>query len=63
MLFVLLTLEANVGKSVFVDVGYAYPRNKSIHVMHPVDDPPVMNLINGVLSPKALIDFLKEDSP
>ena len=52
-----------IGKSVSVDVGYAYARNKSIYVMHPVDDPPVMNLINGVLSPKALIDFLKEDSP
>lgn len=32
-------------------------------VMHPVDDPPVMDLINGVLSQKALVDFLKGGSP
>jgi nucleoside 2-deoxyribosyltransferase len=51
-----------VGKSVSVDIGYAYAKNKSIYAMHPVDDPPVMNLINGVLSPKALVDFLKESS-
>lgn len=55
--------EGYVGKSVSVDIGYAYAKNKSIYDMHPVDDPPVMDLINGVLPPKALIDFLKEDSP
>jgi len=52
-----------IGKSVSVDVGYAYARNKSIYAMHPVDDPPVMDFISGVLSPKALINLLKEDSP
>jgi hypothetical protein len=25
-----------------------------------VDDPPIMDLITGVMSPKALVDFLKE---
>jgi len=51
-----------VGKSVSVDIGYAYAKNKSIYVMHSVDDPPIMKLVNDVLSPKALIDFLKENS-
>jgi hypothetical protein len=51
-----------VGKSVSVDLGYAYAKNKSIYVMNRVDDPPIMNLINGVLSPKALIELLKVSS-
>lgn len=55
--------EGYIGKSVSVDIGYAYARNKPIYVMHLVDDPPVMDLINGILSPKALIHFLKADSP
>jgi hypothetical protein len=54
--------EGYIGKSVSVDIGYAYAKNKSIYVMHRVDDPPVMDLVNGVLSPKALIEFLKEGS-
>jgi nucleoside 2-deoxyribosyltransferase len=54
--------QGYIGKSVSVDIGYAYAKNKPIYVMHPVDDPPIMNLINAVLSPKALIDFLKEGS-
>lgn len=49
-----------VGKSVSVDLGYAYAKHKTIVVMNPVDDPPIMNLTNGVLSPKALVEFLKE---
>ena len=55
--------QGYIGKSVSVDIGYAYAKNKSIYVMHAVDDPPIMNLISDVLSPKALIDFLKESSP
>jgi len=51
-----------VGKSVSVDIGYAYAKNKSIYVMHSVDDPPIMKLVNDVLSPKALIGFIKESS-
>jgi hypothetical protein len=55
--------QGYIGKSVSVDIGYAYAKNKSICVMHAVDDPPIMNLISDVLSPKALIDFLKERIP
>jgi len=51
-----------IGKSVSVDIGYAYAKNKSIYALHPVDDPPVMDLIDNILSPEALIDFLKEGS-
>ena len=55
--------EGYVGKSVSVDIGYAYARNKPIYVMHSVDDPPVMGLVNAVLSPKSLIEILKRGSP
>ena len=55
--------EGYVGKSVSVDIGYAYARNKPIYVMHSVDDPPVMGLVNAVLSPKSLIEVLKKGSP
>ncbi len=54
--------EGYVGKSVSVDIGYAYAKNKLIYAMHTVDDPPIMDLMDGVVSPKALIDFLKKDS-
>ena len=52
--------QGYVGKSVSVDLGYAYAKNKCIYVMNRVDDPPIMNLVNGVLPPKALIELLKE---
>jgi nucleoside 2-deoxyribosyltransferase len=55
--------QGYIGKSVSVDIGYAYAKKKSIYAMHAIDDPPIMNLINDVLSPKALIDFLKENIP
>jgi hypothetical protein len=55
--------DGYVGKSVCVDIGYAYAKNKSIYVMHAVDDPPLMGLTSGVLSPEALIGFLKETYP
>ena len=54
--------QGYVGKSVSVDLGYAYAKNKSIYVMNRVDDPPIMNLTNGVLSPEALIELLNESS-
>jgi hypothetical protein len=54
--------EGYVGRSVCIDIGYAYAKNKPTYVMHKVDDASVMELITGVLSPKALIDFLKETS-
>jgi nucleoside 2-deoxyribosyltransferase len=52
--------EGYIGKSVSVDIGYAYAKNKPIYVMNEVDDPPVRDLIKGVLSPEALIGLLKE---
>jgi len=48
-----------VGKSVSVDIGYAFARNKPTYVMHRIDDPPIMSLINGVLSFRELISLLK----
>jgi hypothetical protein len=54
--------EGYIGKSVSVDIGYAYAKNKPIYVMYPVDDPPVTDLIDDILSPEALINFLKEGS-
>jgi nucleoside 2-deoxyribosyltransferase len=52
-----------VGRSVCVDIGYAYARNKPIYAMHLIEDPPVPNLIHGVLSFEELISFLKQDEP
>ena len=51
--------DGYVGKSVSVDIGYAYARNKPIYVMQPVDDPPVMTLVNSVLSFEELVNILK----
>nr|MDO8100501.1 nucleotide pyrophosphohydrolase [Candidatus Njordarchaeota archaeon] len=51
--------DGYVGKSVSIDIGYAYAKNKPIYVMHSVDDPPIMSLIKGVLSFEGFIDFLK----
>ena len=51
--------DGYVGKSVCVDIGYAYARNKPIFVMHLVNDPSLMDLIRGVLSFEELISFLK----
>jgi hypothetical protein len=53
--------DGYVGKSVSIDIGYAYAKNKPIYVMHPIDDPPVMSLVKGVLSFKELIILLKHD--
>jgi hypothetical protein len=55
--------EGYVGKSVSVDIGYAYAKNKQIYAMCPVNDPPVGNLISGIMAPDALIDLLKADLP
>jgi hypothetical protein len=52
--------DGYVGKSVGVDIGYAYARKKPIYVMFPIDDPPIMSLVSGVLSFKELIDFVNE---
>lgn len=55
--------QGYVGKSVSVDLGYAYAKNKPIYVMNRVDDPPIMSLTNGVLSQEALIELLKRSPP
>jgi nucleoside 2-deoxyribosyltransferase len=49
-----------VGKSVCVDIGYAYAKNKPIYVLHSIDDPSVMGMIRGVLSFEELVSFLKQ---
>jgi nucleoside 2-deoxyribosyltransferase len=48
-----------VGKSVSVDIGYAYARGKPIYATHSIDDPPVTGLLAGVLSHEKLIELLK----
>jgi nucleoside 2-deoxyribosyltransferase len=51
--------DGYVGKSVCIDIGYAYAKGKPIYVMYQIDDPPIMNMIKGVLSSEELINFLK----
>lgn len=51
-----------VGKSICVDIGYAFAKNKPIYVMHSMDDPSVMSLINGIFSFEELITFLKQSA-
>jgi hypothetical protein len=51
-----------VGRSVCVDVGYAYARGKPIYVMHAIEDPPVMSLMHAVLSFEELIVFLEREN-
>jgi len=46
----LLFPEDYVGKNVCLDIGYAYAKNKKILTMHSVDNPPLMELIDGTLS-------------
>jgi len=54
--------EGYVGKSVCLDIGYAYAKNKLIFVMCSVDDPPLMRLIDGTLSFEEVISFLKKEA-
>ena len=54
--------EGYVGKSVCLDIGYAYARNKQIFVMHAVDDPQLMGLTDGTLSFEELVSLLKKGS-
>jgi len=51
--------EGYVGKSVCVDIGYAYAMNKPIYVMHQIDDPPILKLVAGVLTRDELIEQVK----
>jgi nucleoside 2-deoxyribosyltransferase len=54
--------DGYVGKSVCVDVGYAYAKSKPIYVMYPIDEPQLMGMVKGVLSFEELISFLKHSS-
>jgi nucleoside 2-deoxyribosyltransferase len=49
-----------VGRSVSVDIGYAYGKGKPVYVLRPIDDPPVMSLVTGVSSYENLIELLKQ---
>jgi hypothetical protein len=51
--------DGYIGKSVSVDIGYAFAKDKEIYAMYPIDDPPVMNLVKGVLSFQSLVNLLK----
>jgi len=57
-----VNLDGYVGKSVCVDIGYAYAKGKPIYIMCPMDDPPIMGMVKGVLSFEELINFLKHRS-
>jgi len=48
-----------VGRSVCVDLGYAYAKGKPIYVMQPINDPPVMGFIKRVMSFEELMDLLR----
>jgi hypothetical protein len=52
-----------VGKSVSVDIGYAYAKKKQIYTTCPINDLQVANLISRVMTPDELIDLLKADLP
>jgi nucleoside 2-deoxyribosyltransferase len=54
--------DGYVGKSVSVDIGYAYARNKPIYAMHTIDDPPVIDMIKRILSFEQLTGFLLDQS-
>ena len=54
--------DGYVGRSVCVDIGYAYAKGKPVYCMYPIDDPPVMKMVKGVLSSEELINFLKHSS-
>ena len=55
--------DGYVGRSVCIDIGYAYAKGKPIYCMYPIGDPPIMSMVKGVLSDEELINFLKHSSP
>jgi hypothetical protein len=55
--------DGYVGRSVCIDIGYAYAKGKPIYVMYPIDDPQVMGMVEKALSFEELVDFLKHGSP
>jgi nucleoside 2-deoxyribosyltransferase len=54
--------DGYVGRSVCIDIGYAYAKSKPIYIMYPIDDPQIMGMVNGTLSFEELIDCLKHSS-
>ncbi len=50
--------DGYVGKSVSVDLGFAYARGRPIYAMRPIDDPPLDDLVEGVLQPEDLVKAL-----
>jgi hypothetical protein len=52
--------EGYVGKSVCLDIGYAYAKNKQIFMMHSVDDPPLVKLTDGTLSFEETVSLLRK---
>ena len=54
--------DGYVGRSVCIDIGYAYAKGKPIYVMYPIDDPQVTSIVKRALSFEELIDFLKHDN-
>jgi hypothetical protein len=48
-----------VGKSVSIDIGYACGRSKPVYLMCETSDPPVMDLVEGVLSFEDLVSLVK----
>jgi nucleoside 2-deoxyribosyltransferase len=50
-----------VGRSVCIDIGYAYAKGKPIYAMHAIVDPQVMSMVKGTLSFEELINFLKHN--
>ena len=53
--------DGYVGRSVSVDIGYAYAKNKRMYAMYPISDPPVADLISGVMTPDELVELLRTD--
>jgi nucleoside 2-deoxyribosyltransferase len=51
-----------IGKSVCIDVGYAYARKKPIYIMHHIEDPPIMNIVNGILSIEEFMVLIKRSN-
>ena len=51
--------DGYVGKSVALDIGYALGLNRKIYAINKISDPPISNLIDGVISPRELIDLAK----
>jgi hypothetical protein len=54
--------DGYVGKSVCVDIGYAYAKSKKILAMCPVDDPLLAKMMSGVLPPAELVRLGRKDA-